>query len=138
MSPFTQINEILCQQFDQPEYWSELGLELSLQLLPQLSDSDWECARDRWSIAPPSLQYRVANLAAYAEPSRAIPMLLSMLPMSSDDVYVRIVESLGEFPREVITNHLSISDLDSIKQRSASFYGVSRVAIDSVIRQLCV
>ena len=58
--------------------------------------------------------------------------------MSSDDVYVRVLESLGEFKPNEVMRHLSASDVNLMKQMSSSLAGLNKSAIDSVIRQLGV
>lgn len=138
MSVFAQIHEIVAQQPDQPEYWSEYGLQTSIQLAQHMTESDWACLRNSWMSASVIWQYRVANLASYCASDRAIPLLADMLRMSSDDVYVRVLESLGEFKPNEVMRHLSASDVNLMKQMSSSLAGLNKSAIDSVIRQLGV
>ena len=99
-----------------------------------MSDSDWDLLRTVWISASPEWQYRAANFAAYCDPARAIPVLLEMLRVSRDDVYVRVLETLSEFPSDEVLNRLSISDVNLMLDTSASLKGVGKAAADSVMR----
>lgn len=136
MSALSSVIDIVMQQLDQPEYWAEYGLPVCVPLAAQLSDDDWAHFRDLGTATPPELQYRMANLAAYCDSAKAIPLLLNMMREAGDRVYVRIIESLGEFSPAEVLNYLSVSDAIVMRGKCEQLAGLDKISTINTIKYL--
>jgi hypothetical protein len=136
MPAFAQINELISQQLDQPEYWSEFGLPKCIAIAPQMTTSDWVTIRQHLDSATQEWQCRAVNCAAYGNPTVVIPWLNTLLGSANGAVLTRVLESLSEFSPHQIRIHLKSADFMSIAQATDSLTGIDKAIAKNALKYL--
>lgn len=139
MSVFSRLDAIFREQLDRDEYWSVFGLEASILLAGDMKESDRLRLRESWSAAPGEWKLRAANFLGYGDAAWAIPpLLVDLLHASKNEVYRRLLESLGEFTAEAVRERPAPSDWERIEKAAARAEGLERRAIHNVSDRLHV
>jgi HEAT repeat protein len=90
---YSSVLEIECSV----DYWSDQAIDEAIQYLERFDNSDWNELVQSVNSKPIGWQARCAETMSEVASEKAIPVLMSLLGSSSEDVLEATIDSLNSF-----------------------------------------
>jgi hypothetical protein len=88
---YSSVLEIECSA----DYWSDHAIDEAIQYLERFENSDWNELIQSMNNKPIEWQARCAETMSEVAPEKAMPVLMSLLDSSSEDVLEATIDSLN-------------------------------------------
>ncbi|MBC7796090.1 MAG: hypothetical protein H7Z37_04365 [Pyrinomonadaceae bacterium] len=95
MNKFSELNECLSGDYS-VDYWSDDVIGYASELIHNCTATDWDNLEKVWKSKNVQWQNYLAQILAWGNLDRAVPLLLELLSVDNEEVVVSAADSLRE------------------------------------------
>jgi hypothetical protein len=128
---FHELDTYLSQNYS-VDNWEDSACLYAIELMRKLNPDDWDTLESAWLDRTPQWQHYCADVIAWGDPDRAIPVLIEMIQFTDDELTIIAADALREVRHNLTSTQVTPSVRDRLRAVARNHPGIT----DQVIKDL--